>query len=389
MNRAIAAVLVAALMAACGQGARTGTPSSEPSASPSPSVALATPTVAPSPTPQASEGPVSLRFERVVNVHRIAELRAIAAFDGGYVAGGCRLRPPSGDGTEGGCASAYTLLSRDGSTWTEVPVPDPTDVNVLGLSNTPFGVLAFGTTLRPEPPQSRAIWQLAGDRWEVFAMPAPSSIVFRTALPVNGRTVFLGSDTTYDLAVETEAWSTVDGTSWSTGSTPLSPKIAAAPGLVAVGDECVDVCEPNSQTHVYRSTDAFTWTEDQVSPDLESSGVAAIATWNGRAIIGGSTQSGVETAAAVWLDEATGWRPVALPNGMGYTVAELIVSAHGAIAIAPSNSDQPPAVWWSPDAMLWTPVRLEGIAQGYIVASAGEDPLFVIVDYDSIWVSEP
>lgn len=388
MKRVIAAVLVATLALACGQGAATDTPTPAPSPSPSAISSLATPTAAISPTPEATEEPIpSLFFERVEDVRGTAELYAVTAFEGGFVAGGCRLRPPSA-GSEGGCASAYALISRDGASWSEAPLPGGSDVTIVGLADTPLGVMAFGSTLRSEPPQGRTIWRLGADeQWERLSMPAPSSIVFRTAAHVNGRTVFLGSDTAFDLAVETEIWSTADGASWSSGSSPLSPKVAAAPGLVAVGDECVDVCEPVVLTRVFGSADGMTWTEQSVPSALASTSVEALAAWKGRAILGGSLAVGSESRAVVWLDSPVGWRQVTLADGAGWAVSSLIVSPQGVIAVGQPAGDGPPATWWSQDGVAWAPVPLEGIGYGYIAASAAGSQLVVIVNYDSIWVS--
>lgn len=387
MIRAIGIVLVAALASACGGLAATDTPPSESPARPSPSLTLATQSSAPSQTPEGSEGPVTLSFERVANVHGAAELYAIEAFEGGFAAGGCRLRAPLSDGSEGGCASAYALLSADGSSWTELPLPGAADVKIVGLSATPLGLLAFGSTYHSESPQARAIWRLVGgDRWEPLPVPAPSSIVFRMAAPLSGRTVFIGSDTAYDLPLETEAWSTVDGTSWSTGSMPWIPKVAAEPGLVAVGYEC-EGCEPGSLTHVYRSADGIAWTAEEPPPDLASTRVGALAAWNHRVILGGQHVVGGSAVAAVWLDEPTGWRRVVLPEGTGYALSSIVVSDQGVMAIGRSATDHPAATWWSTDGITWNPARLEGIAMGYIAASVAGNPLVVIVNYDSIWIA--
>lgn len=394
-----AEVLVAALLVAACAAAPTRSPgvpgakpspgsTAEPTASPTASAAPArSPALPPSPTPSPSQAVTGLRFEQVARVDN-AELYAAVAFRGGFLVGGCRLRPPSG-GSEGGCADPLVLRSTDGRSWTEAIISGSADRQIDGLAETPLGLLAFGSDRPDGPPKARTVWRSTdGSRWEPFAVPAPDPIVFTRAFVLAGRALLIGEDSSYDLSVETEVWATTDGLTWTHGETPMSAKITAPPGLVAIGDECADVCPDDPPLHVRRSADGFTWAEDVQDPALAAGRRQdpAVA-WAGRAVVGGALGDGSSAEATVWFDEPGGWRTVRLDGGQGYVVRTLIDAGDRLIAVGTADGGGPSRAWWTSNGQAWMSGVLDGIEDAYVAAWAGDDPLVVVVDYRSIWLS--
>jgi hypothetical protein len=280
------------------------------------------------------------------------------------------------------------MQSRDGRTWVETEVgPDAAKRLVLTLADTPLGLLALGEAFVDEPPGSRAAWRsVDGSTWEWFDIPAPEAIVFEQAAVLGNRTVLLGSDMTYDIAVQTEVWST-DGTSWTSGSTPVSPKVEGHPGLVAVGDECVDVCEDGLPIQVFRSTDGLRWTKDARDPALTHARLIDMGSWKGRAVLAGARSDASGTRATVWIDGDNGWTIVALPGGEGWYAETVLELGDGLIVITRSDDDNTSRAWSSTNGHTWSRVSLEGVGDSYFGAVASGDPTVAIVNYQSIWIA--
>ncbi|HEX5590287.1 MAG TPA: hypothetical protein VFX65_08360 [Candidatus Limnocylindrales bacterium] len=356
-----------------------------PTASPSDVVPSMPPATPATPAPTGSGAVVKLGFDPVLQRDDV-ELTAAMAFEGGFVVGGCVLFPPE-PATEGPCERALVLVSRDGASWDEVVLPDAAQRRIVGLAETPLGLLAFGRTQESEPPMHRAMWRSGdGETWEPFVMEAPSSIVFEMAAALDGgRSVLIGSDTAYDLAVQTEAWATVDGRTWTTGSTPLSPKVVAHPGLVAVGDECVDLCPPDARPRVFRSVDGLTWTEDELPAEMSRLDATGLASQAGRAIVAGLSSDAGPYETSVWFDDPAGWRGTVLGETAEYPTVTIMPAAGGLIVIADDASPGPAMAWWSADGRSWIAAQLDGIDDGFITASAGDETGIVIVDFTSIW----
>jgi hypothetical protein len=391
--------LAAILVAGCvGSGAASPDPSETPSSSPqstvdpSPSIPGAAPSVpaSPTPSPMASptesvsppSGSAGLSFERVATVDD-TELYAAAAFDGGFVVGGCRLRLPSSESDYGGCVEAVVMFSPDGRTWTDTVVPGSAGMQVLGFSDTPLGLLALGSKLVDHTPGERAIWRSNdGIHWEPFAMSAPPAIVFDQAFVLAGRTVLIGSDTNFDFSVQTEAWATNDGRTWTRGETPMYRKVAGTPGVVAIGDGCVDICPDDLPTLVARSADGLAWVDGTAPSEAGSFG--PLGTWAGRAVVAGT----VDRDAAVWFDGPTGWRLSRLPSGAGQVVYKLIDADDRLIALTRTEDVRLGLAWWTSDGRTWERGAVGGLAQDDSVAAwAGSHPLLIVVDYDSLWLS--
>jgi hypothetical protein len=379
--------LTAILVAGCVSTGASPDPSVSPraavTADPSPSIPGAAPSVPASPAPVSSpSGSAGLSFERVGTVED-AELSAAAAFDGGFVVGGCRLRPPSSESDYGSCVEAVVMFSPDGRTWTDAVVPGSAGMQIRGFSDTPLGLLALGSKLVDHPPGERAIWRsIDGIHWEPFAMSAPSAIVFDQAFVLAGRTVLIGSDTNYDFSVQTEAWTTTDGRTWTRGETPMYAKVAAEPGIVAIGNGCVDICPDDLPTLVARSADGLAWVDGTAPPEADS--FWPVGTWMGRAVVAGT----VDGAAAVWFDESPGWRLSRLPAGAGQVVSTLIDADDRLIALTRTEDDRLGPAWWTSDGRTWERGAAGGLApDDYVAASAGNHPLLIVVDYDSWWLS--
>ena len=380
MARTVLFLLIAAMAGSCGvQGSPALTPG--PTATPSDE--------APSPSP-GSPGPtdagavVKLVLDLALRRDDV-ELTAVAAFEGGFVVGGCVLFPPE-RATEGPCERALILASPDGMSWREVALPGAAERRIVGLAETSLGLLAFGRTQESEPPMERAMWRSRdGASWEPFVMEAPSSVVFEMAASLGDRTVLIGSDSAYDFAVQTEAWVTVDGRAWTAGTTPLSPKLVAHPGLVAVGDECVDLCPPDARPRVFRSSDGLTWIEDELPTEMARIEVTGLADHAGRAIVAGVAPEAGSHETSVWFDEPAGWRGTVLGETREYPTVTIMRAAGGLIVIADDASPGPAMAWWSADGGSWVPAQLQGIGEGSITDSASGDTGIVIVDFTSIW----
>jgi hypothetical protein len=384
--RVISLLAVAVLAAGC-----AGAPIPASAAPRTSSSASATPSLYPSESPTPTMSPASatseVRFEQVAVVNG-AELHDVVEFGGGFVIAGCRLRPPA-NGSAGRCADALVMHSTDGHSWTDAVVSGGTDRRIVALARTPLGLLAFGSDQASEPPQKRAVWRSDdGMRWEPFAITAPTSIVFRQAVVLDGRTVLLGFDSAYDFTLDTEAWATTDGRSWTRGRTPLSAKIATHPGLVAIGDECVDVCSDDLPLKVFRSINGLKWTQDAPDSALAGAQVHALGSWIGRAVIGGKLGSNRSAKAALWFDDPTGWRAVQLQGGSGYSVAAILDLGGSMLVEGRAEADGPPRAWSSSDSRTWHATAPGAIWSGQMTAYAGRDPIVVIVDGRSIWASE-
>ena len=386
--------LVAGVIFLAGCSAASGPSSPGPSALPTPG---ASPTLVPStaapgtatPGPTTSPGPsgLGITFEPVATVEG-TELYGAVAFEGGFVVGGCRLRPESEWEDHDPCAEARLLYSPDGRTWTDGELSGAAGRRILAFADTPLGLLAFGSNTASEPPLARSIWRSSdGSRWEPFSIPAPEAIVFSAAFVLNGRTVLIGSDSSYDFAVETEVWATTDGRQWTSGSTPMVAKVAASPGIVALGTDCVDLCPEDAPLRVFRSADGFAWTEGAADPSLAGGEAYALGAWGGHAVAGGAVGPGALATAAVWFDEPGGWRRTPLPGGGGYAVYTLIAGGGRLIAVGRSDDDEHGRAWWTADGRTWELGTLGGAEAHALGAWAGVDPIVVVAGFNTIWRS--
>jgi len=382
VNRLAVAVVLAALVCACGtQDAVTPSTSTGVTASPASSAtALPSPSDEASPTP--SEAAISL--ERVFKVDG-AELSSIVAVPGGFLAGGCRLLT-SADGSVT-CKGALLLRSPDGRSWQEIALPGADGRRITTVAPTPFGLLALGATVTTEPPALRVAWRsVDGTAWEPFLMPALETIVFEQVVVLPDRTVFFGADYQYDLTVSDIAWATVDGvTSWTSGSTPITGKIAADPGLVAAGSECVDVCD-TEMLSVHRSNDGFDWTEEQIPGALVATDLRVLSARDGRALLGGALGPRESPGAVLWYDDETlGWRPTNLVGGEGFAVVSVLVIDNRELVIGRSDADGATKAWLSTDHETYTPIEVSWSRDPYVRAAVGEGPLVLLVDDSEFW----
>ena len=292
------------MIAACGSAAPSTSiapraTSERPSNTPTPSVApTVTPTPSASPLPSAqpsapaSPPSASLGFSRAVAIDD-AELKSVTAFDGGFVAGGCLL-----NADKSRCADALLLHSRDGRDWDRSEVPGGAGYDVSKVATTPLGLLALASKFGEEPPAARMVWRSDdGVSWETLEVPAPPPIVFEEALVVDDRTLLFGSDTTYDFFVQTEAWAT-SGDTWTSGTTPMVGKFAGRPGIIGIGDECVDVCPDDLPLRLYRSADGFTWDLEPDDPPFVHADIGAAGSWNGNAVFVSANFD--DPATSVW-----------------------------------------------------------------------------------------
>lgn len=383
MARLLRIALLATLIGSCSPATPTTGVSSP---TPAPSQADSSP----SPYSPAATDPVqhqAIAFAIVLQRDDV-QLTSIVAHEGGFVVGGCILAP-LGSATVRPCDHGLILASPDGTSWHEVPLPDSARRQVVGLAVTNLGLLAFGSTQEPEPPRHRVLWRSKdGERWESFAVEAPPTIVFEMAVSLGARTVLIGSDAAFDIPAQTEAWATVDGLTWSSGTTPLGLKVAAHPGLVAVGDQCLD-CGRDPLIQVFRSLDGFTWIEDAVPQGLGGIGLQDLVSRGGRVVVAGVERLAVSNQIALWFDLPAGWRGVEIGVGSAYPSVRLVPALGGLILVADNGTPAgAAAAWWSADGQVWIPAWLDGV-DGPITASAGDDPVVMIQDQASILVSSP
>ena len=338
------------------------------------------------PTATAAQARGHLRLTQAMTVDDV-ELYDVEAFDGGFVAGGCRLRTTDDGGVE--CAEPAVLHSADGRDWRDVELPGETARRILGIAATPLGLLAMGSDVPSEPPMTRSVWRSDdGVRWEPFDVPAPTSIVFEKAVGIGDRTVLLGSDTTSDLYVQTEVWTT-DGSSWTSGTTPMAGKVAAHPGLVGIGTECFsDTCPDDLPLKVYRSIDGLTWTEDAHDSAVAEARIAMLGSSAGRAILVAVEPDGAMSDGTTWIDAPDGWQAGHLAGSSGFAPGAILERDGLPLIIARREADGAVRAWSSAEGKSWTRVSVDGRVDGYIVDAAGEGPIVFIVGYQSIWIAE-
>lgn len=390
MPRAIARILIAVLAVGCTSGQRPGASTLAPRDTASPPAATSTTTVV-VPSPPASLTARSTFAFRETLRRDDAILSDIVAYEGGFIAVGCVRFPPEPP-TEGPCERGLILRSPDGRSWRELAVPGAEQRWITAVADTPLGLLAFAMTQESEPPRSRAAWRsLNGDDWEPFTIDAPSAVLFDLGVALDGATVLFGADSGYDFGVQTEAWATTDGRTWTHGTAPLTPKVATSSGVIAVGVECVDLCAPDQALSVWRSSDGLTWLADSDVPaEMAGLSPAAVVGYDGRTVVAGTASLEAGSGeTVVWQDAPGGWERATIPDALGATAGRLLVIGTTMLLTAERQADGQPLAWSSIDGQAWTPAHVDGVEGATIAAWAGSDPFAVVVDESSIWLLEP
>jgi hypothetical protein len=361
----------------------TGCASSPAPATPTPAASSAAPSQAPasastSPSQTAFVAPTTLTFEHVFAFDR-AEIVTITAAPDGYLAGGCQLD------ANGDCQAALVLRSADGQAWDPVTLPDAVGKRVVEVDSTPFGLVALGLTVTSEPPAFRAAWRSsAGTLWEPLSMDAPATVVFETLAQAPDRVVFFGADYTNDFVIQDIALGTTDGASWTSGTSPALPKIAAGPGFVAVGDPCVDMCTEDPRTQAYRSADGLDWTQDAIPDAMTATTVSTMAAFGGGAIVGGMTSLGGPSRAVLWLDASGSWEPVPLEGGAGISVEAVVATADG-LAVVGAGGGEGHQGCWTPDGRTYTRLPVVGLGDVFIAGSASGAETLLLTDYRDLY----
>jgi hypothetical protein len=108
----------------------------------------------------------------------------------------------------------------------------------------------------------------------------------------------------------------------------------------------------------------------------------------GRAVVTGVASEAGSNQFVVWSDEPAGWRGTVLGDTEAAWATRIVPAAGGLIVAGYDEAAERPSAWWSADGQSWVTARLDGIEGGSITASAGDDPVVVILDWTSIWVSD-
>jgi hypothetical protein len=192
------------------------------------------------------------------------------------------------------------------------------------------------------------------------------------------------------VAIGLEAWVTDSAGGWRTHRAFFSPAVdhvvSAAPGLVAIGTACTDVCGPLPEVLVWRSTAGLGWSPDPHARSLEGGTVIRPVAWGDRVVLVGSFGAESRVRAAAWHDGGADWTAAELPDGQGRVARAIAAAGSGLYAIGSdwSEPDQRLAAWASSDGLTWTSVILDGL-KGRPVAMAERGGTLVAITDAGVW----
>ncbi len=382
--------LVAVLVIACGQASVSPSAVVGPSETPPPGASSipATPS-------SASLSGSALRFEQVSLLTGL-ELEAVTAINDGFVAVGCRTTEPDPSGA--GCSNAVALTSEDGRSWTEAAVEDGSGAQMHAIAETPLGLLAVGRSAvnEPVPTIVGAVWRSSdGRRWERMDVPDASGRTFLGVAALGERTVLVAGKSFVDgpLAFGLEAWATIDGRSWikneAVDNVTFTQLVAAHPGLVALGSDCVETCGPLPDVFVWRSVAGLGWSPDAMATVFEGAAIHRIVPWGGGLVGTGTVGVAENLRAAVWFDANGEWQRLELPGGSGLQPSEIRATEEGLLVVASAAQVEPAEVraWSSPDGRTWAPLAVDGLTAHDVRLAGRGDVVVALADRSTIWVS--
>lgn len=351
------------------------------------------PIVSPAPTATPVAGgtpePSLIRFEQVAALPG-HELNGVVETSAGFVVSGCRVRLEQVYWSP--CAEAVVLSSPDGRTWTQAALERPTDSAIVALAETPLGLIAIGSTTPnvAEARPARAMWRSRdGLAWQRFDVFVRESTVFTSLAVLDEALVLFGADSSDVFSVETQAWITADGAAWTEARVPSVPKVAAHPGLVALGSACVDVCPPFVAIEVHRSPDGIEWSDENRADAFAGAALdVRLESWRDRAVAAGRIDDGEDGRVDVWLDTDEGWIRSELPDSGGYWPPAFNPRAASLLLIAGAEGGAGFGGWSTSTGREWTEVAIAGLRGGYVGGLAGSDRLVAILDGRTIWLAE-
>jgi hypothetical protein len=234
-------------------------------------------------------------------------LTAIAATDGGFVAGGYE---------ESATAQKMATLwrSSDGVTWSRASVTDQTaaiEEEITGIAAGPSALVAVGIA-GDERRGMAAVWRSVdgGASWQPVASPSfAAGRMLATAVIAGSGPGFVAVGENVDQTAAA-AWTSADGSSWSAapaqsglgnfGLQMVMTAVAATPGGTGVVAAGWRSDSGNGSAVVWRSSDGRTWVHLPQDVSFEGAGLAAVLP-SPRLLVAGTMGWPDTHAAEVWI----------------------------------------------------------------------------------------
>lgn len=355
-----AALALSLVVSACAATPGVSSPATSPLGTPAATNAQVTPTPGVSPVSEWHLVTDQAPFTG-------ATLTGIVAGGPGLVAIGA-VQPPAGEPV------AALFVSPAGLSWSQLAVP-------LGftswlawpgsLAAGPSGVVAIGSVRDAETGAWRASPWLSTDgrEWRpADPQPGFGGIIVTGASTTPEGFVAVGCRATETVCLGLAVLLSHDGLAWTRipdvpGAKGLPEGVVAgASGLVAWGNDCVDVC---GEVHglLWTSTDGTDWAVVPSAPELEEAAFGAVAAWSGGFVAVGSEghrdeQTGESSSsAAAWASpDGRSWTRV--QDADAFEGASLTgVLASGSILVAVGSTVDGDfaraAMWTSADGLTW------------------------------------
>jgi hypothetical protein len=316
-------------------------------------------------------------------IRRLTGFQAYAAVqtpDGTIVAVGCRDRPdPDGHAV---CPTAAIMTTRDGRSWTEVPLDPARDGLLWTVAASDAGMLAVGhrRVLNPAGPDDVDGLVYRSDDGTSWTPMDAGFLAGRRAVSVarHGGEWILGTNLAELVQpLGFEVWTSPDGATWTRSASPEGGTIngmAASGRLFAWGNTCLDAC-PVPEAITWTADEARSWRRD---PDLiHDAGLSSAAATDEGGFIGVGYAAG---GLAAWTSpDGETWSIDPLPGAANVHRGILARSGDSWIALGEDIFTGGALAWRSADLRTWAPVSTAGLTSHPENQGMGVQPRFLAV----------